>query len=159
MNWNACFTRSAVLVAALVLDVLSTSGAAAQAQQEALAPATVAAAAPAQEPYALSVSPEVRRAVRTARAGGVLMAAGAAGLLAGGIVMARTHPDCPITDIFCGNSWTRFTGADVAIVAGAGLFLVGAVSLGVGIGLRNRRRPDGASLTFGPGSARLRLHF
>jgi len=157
MNWNACFTRSAVLVAALVLDVLSASGAAAQ--EDALAPATVAAAAPSQTSDALSLSPEYRRAVRTARAGGVLMAAGAAGLLAGGIVMARTHPECPITDIFCGNSWTRFTGADVAIVAGAGLFLAGVVSLGVGIGLRNRRSPDRVSLAFGPGSARLRLRF
>ncbi len=109
----------------------------------------------------VTLTPPMRRAVRTTRAGAALLAIGGVGTIASAVVLARLDErSCPGHDPFCDNGWAKGMASFSGLVVGMGLTATGIVTLGIGVARRNRlRRVSDVALGVGPDRLNLSLRF
>ncbi|MFO0695370.1 MAG: hypothetical protein U0230_17535 [Polyangiales bacterium] len=109
----------------------------------------------------LALTPPMRRAVRTTRAGVGLVVVGGLGTIASGIVWARIDDDtCPDGDPLCLGDFPKAMGSFSGMVIGSAMVAAGLVTLSIGVARRNHlRRVEGIALGVGPSELDLRLRF
>lgn len=153
------FLRGPALVAGLALATAAAPSAAWAQSTD----ATEVAVGPRRPPpsHDLALTPPMRRAVRTTRAGAGLLAVGGLGTLASGIVWARIDDEtCPSSDPLCLGSFPKAVGAFSGMVIGSAMVVAGVVTLSIGVARRNHlRRVEGLALGVGPSTLDLRFGF